>query len=264
MLDVMIVGLTVQALLTCLVLYVAARHEADYDFQKVLVVTAGLAVVNVVLDYALKPQIGLFYIIPCLAITVWVFHDACWLPWPRAFLCTFLLAGLNAMAALGIGFVAGKLLPKNASHVTLMEQHEADLREAKQAMEDAYRDQQDVQAVEMPGPATPPPATTNAPAAVAPPPATVTPPPATVVAPPPPITTPSAPVEEWSAARAKLRVGGRIRGRNGAPVALINGEVCAIGDPISATHNGRRYTWRVAAITDKAVDLAPVSCVASP
>lgn len=241
MLNAMFINITIQALLTCLILYLAARYEADYDFQKILYVTIGLAVVNLLLNYALKPHIGWFCVFPNIAITALIFHDFCWLVWPRAFICACLLALLNTGATLGVKYVTNKLCAPSSAQIPFVTQLDAGLLETKQALENANRDEPvfELSATNtvMPTPTPITPATT-----------------AMVVSAAPPATTP----EEWSEARAKLRLGGRIRGPDGRPVILIGGQVCAVGDLVVITHNDRRYTWRMQSITGKSFDLVPV------
>lgn len=58
----------------------------------------------------------------------------------------------------------------------------------------------------------------------------------------------------WSAARATLKFGGRVKLREDDAIqstsVVINGKVYADGDYVSITHDSRRFTWRVDGLTD--------------
>ena len=58
----------------------------------------------------------------------------------------------------------------------------------------------------------------------------------------------------WSAARATLKFGGRVKLREDDAIqstsVVINGKVYSDGDYISITHDSRRFTWRVEGLTD--------------
>ena len=59
----------------------------------------------------------------------------------------------------------------------------------------------------------------------------------------------------WDAARAALKIGGRVRLRegdtHGNSSVVINGKVYADGDLLSITHDSRRFTWRVEGLSEK-------------
>ena len=59
----------------------------------------------------------------------------------------------------------------------------------------------------------------------------------------------------WDAARAALKIGGRVRLRegdeHGNSSVVINGKVYADGDLLSITHDSRRFTWRIEGLSDR-------------
>ena len=61
--------------------------------------------------------------------------------------------------------------------------------------------------------------------------------------------------EHWTAARATLKFGGRVKLREDDAIqstsVVINGKVYSDGDYISITHDSRRFTWRVEGLTDR-------------
>lgn len=60
--------------------------------------------------------------------------------------------------------------------------------------------------------------------------------------------------EHWKAARAALKIGGRMKMREGGKIQntsiIINGKVYSDGDKVSIVHDSRRFTWQVGGLTD--------------
>ena len=100
------------------------------------------------------------------------------------------------------------------------------------------------------------------------------PPPQPEPAPPPPEEPPKPrtpavrPVtpDDWAAARRTLTVSGFIRSetpdtREIRVLATINRENYAQGDTVTLDHRGIRFQWRVAAVSEKGIELTPVQAV---
>ena len=105
MFDPFYVTVAVQALLTLVVLRLAATGQEHFGFPKLLLVTLGLTVVGAALQQALAPHLGLFHLVPQAAVTLYVLHDVCWLTWRRASVYAAILGILMA----GIGYGASRV-----------------------------------------------------------------------------------------------------------------------------------------------------------
>ena len=78
------IGIFLSAAMLCGIMYVVARHEAEYDFVHVLLVAAGLFVGNLILGVA----IGEFAVIVMYFVTAWVLQKYCYLQWGKSFVVT--------------------------------------------------------------------------------------------------------------------------------------------------------------------------------
>jgi hypothetical protein len=77
-------GIAISALLLCVIMFVVARHEADYSLPKVLMVSAGISIVSLLLSMA----IGLLAVPVIIGLTMWALHEFCFLRWSRAAIVT--------------------------------------------------------------------------------------------------------------------------------------------------------------------------------
>jgi len=68
----------VKAFVLLILVYVVARGEADYDFRKVAMVTAGIVLGCVVIEGLLFSRIGLFVLLPMAAFIVFMVMKFCW------------------------------------------------------------------------------------------------------------------------------------------------------------------------------------------
>ena len=79
------IGIITSAGLLCLIMYIVARHEADYSLPKVILISVGLAACNLVLSLT----IGALLALPILVgLTVWALHQFCYLRWGMASIIT--------------------------------------------------------------------------------------------------------------------------------------------------------------------------------
>lgn len=71
-------GIIITAALLSLIMFLVARHEADYSFPKVLLISLGVGIVN----FALSLGVGsLIALIVTLGLLVWALHQFCYLRW---------------------------------------------------------------------------------------------------------------------------------------------------------------------------------------
>ena len=76
MLTFLLAKIAIEALVMCLILYVVARHEADYSFQKVFMVAAGTSLGNVLIDVAFYKYLGAFVILPKIGFIIFINHPS--------------------------------------------------------------------------------------------------------------------------------------------------------------------------------------------
>ena len=78
----MILQVFMQAAVLCGILYAIAKYEADYSFQKVAMVAAGIALGNVLitalLQERIKPDLHWVLVFPCIAFTAVMIMTFCW------------------------------------------------------------------------------------------------------------------------------------------------------------------------------------------
>ena len=268
MIELMVAEVCIKALALVGILYLVARHEADFSFQTVAMVTAGLMAASVVLDALLTPYIGLFTAVPIVLLVVMAVHRFCWVPWQKAILVALLFGLFNALVALGAAQVQRRI------HRTIdgtlgaaTRSHEKDLKEARAFMQHVYgaggllshvpTGSQAVAAVR--GAATSAtskltntaahmmaPAATNA-ASVA-----VTAEVAAVSVSPP------GPPLDWEGAERRLIVRGTFKGSGGTQLAQVNQEQVEEGQIVSVTLSNYVYRLKAAAITRMGVTWDPV------
>ena len=97
----MIIGLLfevfIKAFLLLILLYIVARDEADFEFRKVTMVTAGIVLGAVILDAVLTRFVGIFTLIPIIAFVVFMVMKFCWVRFWRSLLVVIPFLILNIM-----------------------------------------------------------------------------------------------------------------------------------------------------------------------
>ena len=92
----------IKAFLLCILLYIVARDEADFDFRKVTMVTAAIVLGAVILDAILTRYIGLFTLIPITAFVVFMVMQFCWVRFWRSLLVAIPFLILNIMISTSV------------------------------------------------------------------------------------------------------------------------------------------------------------------
>ena len=102
----MIIGLLfelfIKAFLLCILLYIVARDEADFEFRKVTMVTAGIVLGTVIIDATLTRFIGLLTLIPIAAFVVFMIMQFCWVRFWRSLLVAIPFLILNIMISTSV------------------------------------------------------------------------------------------------------------------------------------------------------------------
>ena len=86
----------------CLLLYLVARHEADYSFTKVAMVTAGITLGNLLMEVFLRHYIGWLTIIPIAGFVIFMLMQFCWLSFKKAVLVTVPFLAVCILLAMGV------------------------------------------------------------------------------------------------------------------------------------------------------------------
>ena len=91
-------GILISAASLCIIMYLVARHEADYSLPKVILIAAGLAIINFILSVAIGQLISLPIM---LGLTVWALHQFCYLRWSMAAVVT----GIYIVVQIALGML---------------------------------------------------------------------------------------------------------------------------------------------------------------
>lgn len=99
MIGMILVEVFIKAFLLCMLLYIVAQDEADYEFRKAVMVTAGIIFGITLIDATLTRFIGLFTLLPMLALIVFMVMQFCWVRFWKAMLIAVPFLMLNTMIA---------------------------------------------------------------------------------------------------------------------------------------------------------------------
>ena len=81
----MILNLLITSALLSTIMYLVAKHEADYSLPKVIIMTVGISICSLLATALAGPWVAL---IITLGVTVWALHQFCYLRWKMAWLIT--------------------------------------------------------------------------------------------------------------------------------------------------------------------------------
>lgn len=277
-----------EAAVLCIILYLVARHEADYSFAKVAMVTAGIGLGNILLEGLAGPKIGpIFTTILSLVFICVMLVWFCWISPLKSIIVMVSFCTFHLLLVLGVAYLQRSMM--ESSTPTLVEQRDSDIDEIKKEMERQARmlsgevpppptaaEAADAP-VEQPDVSEPPaankPAVAAAPVAPPPPPPPTEPakpeppsqPQTTAPQPPPPPPEPAEPPEtpDWIAAKKNLKIVGIVAAGGGKFTAKINNTMVEVGGQVFLEYGGKIYRWRVTSISRdginfQRVDIQPV------
>lgn len=98
----LMVEVFIKAFLLLILVYIVARDEADFEFRKVTMVTAGIVLGAVILDATLTRLIGLFTLIPIAILIVFMVMQFCWVRFWRSLLVAIPFLILNIMISTAV------------------------------------------------------------------------------------------------------------------------------------------------------------------
>jgi hypothetical protein len=137
--ELMIGQILLQAFILCGLLYLIARHEADFDFAKVAMVVAGITFGNFFIELSLLPRIGLFTILVEIAFVVFMTTKFCWLRWWKAVIVSVLFVAAQVGMAFGVNLLVSKVdQTVDEAGGTLLEQQQQDTVEAAKMIQEMW------------------------------------------------------------------------------------------------------------------------------
>lgn len=272
--------LFVKAFLLLLLIYIVAREEADFDFQKVAMVTAALALGAVVLNAFLAPYIGALTLIPIAALAVFMVMKFCWVRFWRSLLIVIPFLIINIM----ISSAVGSFHKKADSALTrglMGPVSEKDMQVALSMYQDGALSNRFAAAMQRKPLEAPPTAdqiivkklmgmllsgTDRKPAefkAKAPSSPALPAPPAVAVPTTDSIVRQQKPVlpsaekakdeEQWEEAEKMIKLKGVMIGSDSVRVAMVNSQIVRKGELFQVELNKRIYRWRAGSISDNKV-----------
>lgn len=131
--ELMIGQILLQALILCGLLYLIARHEADFEFAKVAMVVAGITLGNFIIELTLIPRIGVFTPLAEIAFVVFMITKFCWVRWWKAVIVSVLFIAVQLGMAFGVALVVQKVdRSVDEAGGTVLERSDENTKEAVQ------------------------------------------------------------------------------------------------------------------------------------
>lgn len=235
MITLMLAEIFLKAAVLCILLILFARHEADYSFQKVAVVTAAITLGSILLEAFGKATLGWLILIPLVAFILFMLTTFCWVRWWKALIITVLFLAFNIVLAYGVSLVMKRANRAVANALTKAMPGREDIMEIKEFMRS-----QSGSPVAMPGSEP-----------VEPIPGTITSAPPTGLAAWLAGTTTNVTTAvvtgavNWAAAETRLKVGGMMVGSKGQKIVTVNNRLLEAGEKIQVEYAGRLYLWQL-------------------
>jgi hypothetical protein len=260
--ELMIGGIILKAVVLGGILFLVARHEADFQLSKLVLVTCGITVGTFAIEVFLAPALANYmpYVASAAVVSLLAFAFVtfmvvrfCWVRLWKGFLVTLLFMGFSIGLSVASAIVVSKInLSVDKAGGSMMEQNNKEALQMFQEMTSVTASQMMSQtaaenATSAPGlsnavveqAALTPLATSTQPVSVEPPPPE-----------PPSDELPAfARTPEWQAAQAKIKVSAVLVERDGSNTAIVNGEVLGIGDVLSVEVKKKVYRFKMAEIT---------------
>ena len=224
----------------CLLLYLMARHEADYSFTKVAMVTAGITLGNLLMEVFLMHYIGWLTIIPIAGFVIFMLMQFCWIPFKKAVLVTVPFLAVCILLTMGMTVLQKRA---NAALGNSLSTRPGDQEEMQEIMKfyqqhvGSFSSSTNSSTEDMEALATPPPSPLKA---------------ATKITALQTILSPVLPNSEtgvnWLSAQTKLNTSGIMTGKKGNTIAVVNNRMVKVGDRVQVKYNHHLYQWLVLSI----------------
>ncbi len=117
--ELLFIEIFVNAAVLCLILFLIAKHEADYSFQKVAMTTAGISLGSFLIHVFLFDKIGWYSLILMFAFSAIMIKTFCWISLGKtliviAIFCTFQIGGKVGIHLISQHFASPKLPPSQS------------------------------------------------------------------------------------------------------------------------------------------------------
>ncbi len=123
MLEFMIGDIFTNAAILCAILYLVARHEADYSFSKVAIVTAITGLGAFLIQMFLFEHIGWFTIVPVFVMTTAMIMIFCWVRLWKTLLVVTLFCLFHVAIIVGIDDIKTRFFPEQEEVHATSDQH---------------------------------------------------------------------------------------------------------------------------------------------
>lgn len=266
--ELMIGEIFLKALVLGGILFLVARHEADFQFNKLVLVTCGITLGSFAMEAFLAPSLANYMpffaseavtFLLAFAFVMFMVVHFCWVRLWKGILVTLLfmgfsiglsVAGAIVMAKINqsVEKAGGSVMEQNNKEALAMFQEMMDMSSSQlmeQAKAEGMTPMSDLASADVEG-ALPLPALPQEEPVKLPPQEPVEPPPPE----PPADELPAfARTPEWQAAQAKIKVSAVLVERDGSNTAIVNGEVLGIGDVLTVEVKRKLYRFKMAELT---------------
>jgi hypothetical protein len=223
----MIGNITANALVLAALLYLIAKHEADYSYAKVMMVTAVIGLGSFVIQAFLFEKLGWFSMILVFAMATAMIMIFCWTTLWKTMLVVVLFCIIHVGLKIGFAMLQQMLIPSAADSAV----------DAPTAAETAAEA------------ATPPATQTNKPSFLA----RIT---SRVKASGSPG---KSKYSTWEEAKEALVLSATASNNRGGYAAMVNGEMLEVGDVVSVPDGTNVYRWRVQSISKHVIEYEQLS-----
>lgn len=139
----MLIGLMIQvaieALVLCGLLYLIARHEADFNFGKLFVVSAVIVFVALMFEVWMKPKIGWFVLLFDAGFVLFMLTQYCWVSVPKGLIVTVIFMLVQVVFAMVFLHYKAQLDKDAEKSMALVNERQKDMIEAQAMMMDALQ-----------------------------------------------------------------------------------------------------------------------------
>ncbi len=215
MFELMLAETFVNAAILCTILYVVAKHEADFSFSKVAMVVAGIQLASFLAQVFLN-TVPWFTLLISFVFTLLFVQKFCWLSFKKTLVVVLIFCVFQAGTKVGFNAIAAQFTPKP------VQPPDSELGEVVKMLNSQLGDAGDAHPKKTPAKGS------------------------------------DAADAQWKEARQALKVGGVMLNDDGGYVAIVDGEIVEVGDPVKLKHGKLIYRWKVTAISKHSVDFEPL------
>lgn len=270
MMELMIGGIFLRALVLCGILFLVARHEADFAFSKVVLVTCGITLGSFAMEALLAPALAEYMPLLAVAAVTFLVEAAfvtfmmvrfCWVRLWKGIAITLLFMGLRVGLNLAGAIVMAKINPSHekAGGAKIEKNKEESLQMFQEMMATSSSQMMQQTKAEGMKPLSDPVTPNEQGAMTRPSMSSPAEPVAPPVAEPPADELPAfANTPEWQMAQAKIKVSAVLVEREGRNTAIVNGKVLGVGDVLTVEVRQKSYRFKMAEITTEWVAWDPL------